>query len=108
MTRQAWLKGVVLLLLLSLGSLGGYALGRWHAGDFDLLCGSDFHDYRSRIALHDASGIQLPAGTRFQLRFCEYNAQARLEVLIDKSEFGALEPVANPAGERWLYNLEPE
>ncbi|MBX9755714.1 MAG: hypothetical protein K2X80_13250 [Pseudomonadaceae bacterium] len=108
MTRQTWLKGLALLLLLGIFSLAGYCAGRWHAGDFDLLCGSDFHDYRSRIALHDASGIQLPADTRFQLRFCEYNAQARLEVLIDKSEFGQLEPVANPAGERWLYNLQPK
>jgi ferric-dicitrate binding protein FerR (iron transport regulator) len=108
MARQTWLKGLALLLLLAICSLGGYWAGRWHAGDVDLLCGSDFHDYRSRIALHDASGIQLPAGTRFQLRFCEYNAQARLEVLIDKSEFSQLEPVANPAGERWLYNLGPE
>lgn len=108
MARQTWLKGLALVLLLAVCSLAGYSLGRWHAGDFDLLCGSDFHDYRSRIALHDASGIQLPAGTRFQLRFCEYNAQARLEVLIDKSEFSQLEPVANPAGERWLYNLQPK
>ncbi|MDO9322024.1 MAG: hypothetical protein Q7U01_10370, partial [Pseudomonas sp.] len=102
MVRQTWLKCLALLLLLAIFSFGGYWAGRWHAGDFDLLCGSTFHDYRSRVALHAEQGIQLPAGTRLQLRFCEYNAQARLEVLIDKSEFGQLEPVANPAGERWL------
>ncbi|MDP3847769.1 MAG: hypothetical protein Q8R10_15225 [Pseudomonas sp.] len=108
MARQTWLKSFALLLLLAVCSLASYSLGRWHSADFDLLCGSDFHDYRSRSALHDASGIQVPAGTRFKLRFCEYNAQARLEVLIDKSEFSQLEPVANPAGERWLYNLQAE
>jgi ferric-dicitrate binding protein FerR (iron transport regulator) len=101
------LQGLALLLLVGVGSGVGYAVGRWQGGDFDLLCGSDFQPYRSRIALHDGSGIQLPAGSQVQVRFCEYNAQARLEVLIEKSEFDQLEPDANPRGERWLYNLQP-
>lgn len=108
MRRQTYLKGFALLLLLSLCSLVSYWAGRWHAGDFDLLCGSDFHDYRSRIALRDEHGLQLPAGTQFKLRFCEYNAQAQLEVLIDKSEFSTLEPLDNPTGARWRYNLQPD
>jgi ferric-dicitrate binding protein FerR (iron transport regulator) len=101
------LQGLALLLLIGVGSGVGYAVGRWQGGDFDLLCASDFRPYRSRIALHDGNGIQLPAGSQVQVRFCEYNAQARLEVLIEKSEFDQLEPDANPRGERWLYNLQP-
>ena len=50
---------------------------------------------------------QLPAGTRLRLRFCEYNAQAQLELLIDKGEFDQLQPLAHPAAERWLYSLQP-
>ena len=46
-------------------------------------------------------------GTRLRLRFCEYNAQAQLELLIDKGEFDQLQPLAHPAGERWLYSLQP-
>ena len=44
MARLTWLKGLGLLLLLGSFSLGGYWAGRWHAGDLDLLCASDFHD----------------------------------------------------------------
>jgi ferric-dicitrate binding protein FerR (iron transport regulator) len=101
------LQGLTLLLLIGVGSGLGYAVGRWQSGDFDLLCASDFRPYRSRIALQDGNGIQLPAGSQVQVRFCEYNAQARLEVLIEKSEFDQLEPDPKPRGERWLYNLQP-
>ncbi|MBX9915059.1 MAG: hypothetical protein K2Y25_14285 [Pseudomonadaceae bacterium] len=101
------LQGLALLLGLGIASGVGYAVGRWQAGDFDLLCGSDFKPYRSRIVLHDGNGVQLPAGSQLQVRFCEYNAQARLEVLIEKSEFDQLEPDQSSRGERWLYNVQP-
>ncbi len=110
MARHLWLKGLallLLLLLLGLFSVAGYWVGRWQSADFDFLCGSDFLEYRSRIDLVDERGLQVPAGTQFKLRFCEYNAQAKLELLIEKSEFDQLEPVPNPTGERWLYNLQP-
>ena len=29
------------------------------------------------------------------------------EALIDKGEFDQLQPLAHPAGERWLYSLQP-
>ena len=31
----------------------------------------------------------------------------QLELLIDKGEFDQLQPLAHPAGERWLYSLQP-
>ena len=48
-----------------------------------------------------------PVPARLRLRFCEYNAQAQLELLIDKGEFDQLQPLAHPAAERWLYSLQP-
>lgn len=68
---------------LSLMGLSALLLG-WHAARLVAgraggpACAGDFRDYRVGVALEDGAGITLPAGTRLRLRFCEYNAQARL------------------------------
>lgn len=106
MCGKGWL-GLAALLLVGVSGVLGYQAARWQAGALEILCPGDFAEYRTELALGDAAGIHLPAGTRLRLRFCEYNAQAQVEVLIDKSEFNQLQPQANPRGERWLYNLQP-
>ena len=83
MTGKGWLKGFAVLGLCSTTALLGYGLARWQSGALDVLCAGDFEDYRTRIALTDARGVHIPADTLLRVRFCEYNAQARLEVLID-------------------------
>ena len=88
-------------------ALLGWHAARWQAGLADLLCAGDFREYRVGVALEDGAGITLPAGTRLRLRFCEYNAQARLEVLIDKAEFPELQPAPEAAGARWHYGVQP-
>ena len=107
MRGKGWLGLTVALLLAGVSAGLGYQAARWQAGTLDILCPGDFREYRSAVALGEASGIHLPAGTRLRLRFCEYNAQAQVEVLIDKSEFNQLQPQANPRDERWRYNLQP-
>ncbi len=107
MTRKGWLKGFAVLGLCSATALLGYGLARWQSGALDVLCAGDFEDYRTRIALTDARGVHIPADTLLRVRFCEYNAQARLEVLIDKSEFSQLQPHTSPRDTRWHYNLLP-
>lgn len=107
MSRWPLLWAAATFFLMGLSALLGWYAARWQAGLTDLLCAGDFRDYRVGVALEDGAGINLPAGTRLRLRFCEYSAQAQLELLIDKREFGQLQPLANPAGERWLYSLQP-
>lgn len=104
---KGWLWLAATLALMGTSALLGYQAARWQAGLLDIFCPGDFRDYRTTLALHDGGGLQLPAGTRLRLRFCEYNAQAQLELLIDKSEFEWLQPLENQRGERWLYNLRP-
>ena len=87
MTGKGWLKGFAVLGLCSATALLGYGLARWQSGALDVLCAGDFEDYRTRIALTDARGVHIPADTLLRVRFCEYNAQAQLELLIDKAEF---------------------
>jgi hypothetical protein len=106
--RTGWRWPLATLLLTGLGATLGYQAARWQEGMPDIFCPGDFHEYRTGVALHDGGGLRLPAGTRLRLRFCEYNAQAQLELLIDKSEFGQLQPVVGSDDERWLYNLQPE
>ena len=75
---------------------------------FVVVVGDAVHDFLVRFVhalpaqhlqlLEDGAGITLPAGTRLRLRFCEYNAQAQLELLIDKGEFDQLQPISE--GER--------
>ncbi|MBD9413420.1 hypothetical protein IB234_02510 [Pseudomonas sp. PDM16] len=105
--RKGWRWPAAMLVMMGVSALVGYQAARWQAGLQDILCPGDFRDYRTDVALHDGGGLQLPAGTRLRLRFCEYNAQAQLELLIDKSEFARLQPVDNGRNERWLYNLQP-
>ena len=105
--RKGWRWPAATLVMMGVGAVVGYQAARWQAGLQDILCPGDFREYRTDVALHDGGGLQLPVGTRLRVRFCEYNAQAQLELLIDKSEFGRLQPVDNPRGERWLYNLQP-
>ena len=105
--RKGWRWPAATLVMMAVSALLGHQAARWQAGLQDILCPGDFRDYRTEVSLHDGGGLQLPAGTRLSVRFCEYNAQAQLELLIDKSEFGRLQPVDNPRGERWLYNLQP-
>lgn len=109
MKGKGWLWALalpVLLGLLALSATLGWYAARWQAGLEDFLCAGDFRDYRNSVALHDSTGIQVPANTRLRLRFCEYNAQVQLELLIDKSEFQQV--VADPAVEgRWFYSLQP-
>lgn len=107
MRGRGWLGLAAALLLAGVSAGAGYQVARWQAGTLDILCPGDFTDYRTRKALGDGQGIELPAGTQLRLRFCEYNAQAQLELLIDKSEFDQLQPLATPPSERWLYNLQP-
>lgn len=107
MRGKGWLWATLALGLMSLSALAGWQAARWQAGLVDLLCSGDFADYRTTVALDDGAGLTLPAGTRLRVRFCEYSAQAQLELLIDKGEFTQLQPVAAPEGERWLYNLRP-
>ncbi|MDC7825929.1 hypothetical protein PQS90_12295 [Pseudomonas sp. BLCC-B13] len=107
MRRRLLLWAAATLSLMGLSALLGWHAARWQAGLTDLLCAGDFRDYRVGVALEDGAGITLPAGTRLRLRFCEYNAQAQLELLIDKGEFDQLQPLAHPAAERWLYSLQP-
>lgn len=106
MRGKGWL-GLAAVLLAGVSAGLGYQAARWQAGTLDILCPGDFREYRTELALGDTGGIHLPAGTRLRARFCEYNAQAQVEVLIDKSEFSQLQPQDNPRGERWLYNLQP-
>lgn len=107
MRSKGWLGLAAAVLLAGVSAVLGYQVARWQAGALDILCAGDFREYRTELALGDAGGLRLPAGTRMRVRFCEYNAQAQLEVLVDKSEFNQLQPQANPRGERWLYNLQP-
>ena len=107
MTGKGWLKGFAVLGLCSATALLGYGLARWQSGALDVLCAGDFEDYHTRIALTDARGVHIPADTLLRVRFCEYNAQARLEVLIDKTEFPELEPAPEAAGARWHYGVQP-
>ncbi|MDD0844937.1 hypothetical protein [Pseudomonas sp. Gutcm_11s] len=105
--RKGWRWPATTLVMMAVGTLLGYQAARWQAGLQGILCPGDFREYRTEVALHDGAGLQLPAGTRLRLRFCEYNAQAQLELLIDKSEFERLQPVESARNERWLYNLQP-
>lgn len=110
MRAKGWLYLATLPLLLgalALSALLGWQFARWQAGLTDFLCADDFREYQTEVALRDDAGIELPAGTRLRVRFCEYNAQAQLEVLIEKSEFDRLRLLPNPSRERWLYNLRP-
>jgi len=105
MSTKKYLLGGAALLLAAATGMAGYGFGVYSSDDYDLLCPGGFKDYRSRIALKDEQGIQIPPNTLIRLRYCEYNAQARLEFLLDKSEFEAVE--LEPVDGRWHYSLAP-
>lgn len=100
------LLGSLILVLATGTALLGYGFARWQSGALDLLCAGDFEDYRTREELVDARGIRIPAGTLLRVRFCEYNAQARLEVLVDKDSIPLLEPAPEVSGSRWHYGVQ--
>ena len=103
-----WLLALpVVVGLMGVSAVLGWYAARWQAGLEDFLCAGEFSNYRNTMALHDSSGIQVPADTRLRVRFCEYNAQVQLELLVDKSEFDQLQPVDDPTGGRWFYTLQP-
>lgn len=73
--------------------------------DYDVLCSGGFTEYETIAELKSKDGLVIPAGTKVKLRFCEPNAQAKLEFLVEKWDFNKVKPV--PASkERWHYNVD--
>ncbi|PAU64918.1 hypothetical protein BZL41_08515 [Pseudomonas sp. PIC25] len=108
MRKTRWLFAGGAVLLAAITGMAGYAVGLQVSGDRDLFCPGGFQDYRTRVVLRSDQGVTIPADTVLRLRFCEYNAQARLEFRLDKGDFDTVEPLPDdPERGRWLYGLGP-